>query len=1204
MNYLQRSVLTCLLLTASTLVLAQTKPSDKKKYQGLLWEISGKGLPKPSYLFGTMHVSSKLAFHLSDSFYHCIRKADIVALETDPQQLQEDFSKSSMLRLSSRYMADMGAGFMTKDAFTIGAYADLLRTGLTYRPEMINHLLYRSFAAQEDFEEDTFLDMYIYQVGKKMGKRATGVENFAESERLMLEAYRDAANDKKAKRPGRDVGNTGDKLNDAYRRGDLDMLDSLSNNQFSSSAFLEKFLYKRNENMFRSIDSIIRRDGLFAGVGAAHLPGERGLINMLRKAGYTVRPIAMTNRDSEQKEQIEKIKAPVVFQPYASADGWVKAELPGKLYNFSSLTMLNQLQYADLANGAYYLVSRIRTNALSLGQSEQDVYAKVDSLLYENIPGRIISRKSISNNGYKGFDILNRTRRGDLQRYNIFITPFEVMIFKISGTGDYAQGEEANRFISSIQLQPLKTAGWIDYRSPDNSFSVRMPHTPVSGSNFALRTFSKRLEYEALDMQNGNSYLVIRKTIPDYEILEEDSTDISFAEESFQLSPFIKQQKSRQFIQHKGRHCLEMVNQNNDNSYTQTRILLQGPQYFILSARYKNDKKAVQEFFHSFTTGNPQYTKFEPYRDTSLYYSVSTAIKPTEDDALMDAISGARAEEEDFLYRTRSKVFRSDSTGEEIKVSFEKFSRYYSTKDSAEFWQSQEEDLNNDGDYVIASRRFEHLPGWESLLLKMRDTNSSRNLLAKVLVRGSARYTIQAITDDVQGPSSFVTTFFDSFKPADTLFGQSIYISQGDALIADFHSKDSTTRAQARKSVGTANYNDEHAPALIKLIRGWNTTEKNYLEVKKDLIRELGYIKHPAILPFLRSAYVAANDTASLQYSILFSLVKQQTTESYALFNELVMQEIPIFSDNNSLSSITSVMQDSLQLAATLFPDLLKLTALTDYKESVYGLLAELVDSNAIQPSVYAPYISQIAFDARVEVQKELAGEQNRMDRDEDDEINRGQERLYENTSLQEFAVLLFPYRKQNKNAERFFTRFEASNNPLQQIPLAKLYLRNRWPVSDSVLLSVAAQEKYRIHLWQALKDIDRLDKFPSAWKQQEAIAKSVLYGAVPYDIKLDSVVLLSKQHTVHRFKKGIVYLYKFRQKEDEDWYLGISGLQPDDEKQSSGNQSLTQFTNIRYKTDKPTAEQFNKVLRQVKYKNRYGWDDEGFLNAFHQGDY
>ena len=74
------------------LVLAQTAPK-KNKYPSLLWEISGNGLKKPSYLFGTMHVSSKLAFHLADSFYVGIRQADVVALETNPESWQEDMTQ-------------------------------------------------------------------------------------------------------------------------------------------------------------------------------------------------------------------------------------------------------------------------------------------------------------------------------------------------------------------------------------------------------------------------------------------------------------------------------------------------------------------------------------------------------------------------------------------------------------------------------------------------------------------------------------------------------------------------------------------------------------------------------------------------------------------------------------------------------------------------------------------------------------------------------------------------------------------------------------------------------------------------------------------------------------------------------------------------------------------------------------------------------
>ena len=60
----------------------QQKPAPK--YPSLFWEITGNGLQKPSYLFGTMHVSNKLAFHLSDSFYHALKSVDAVALELNP----------------------------------------------------------------------------------------------------------------------------------------------------------------------------------------------------------------------------------------------------------------------------------------------------------------------------------------------------------------------------------------------------------------------------------------------------------------------------------------------------------------------------------------------------------------------------------------------------------------------------------------------------------------------------------------------------------------------------------------------------------------------------------------------------------------------------------------------------------------------------------------------------------------------------------------------------------------------------------------------------------------------------------------------------------------------------------------------------------------------------------------------------------------
>ncbi|MGF2414671.1 MAG: TraB/GumN family protein, partial [Ferruginibacter sp.] len=255
-------LLTTLILLAFSIFTAngQQPKKPEKKYQSLLWEISGNGLTRPSYLFGTMHVSNKLAFHLADSFYSAIRSADVVALETNPANWQDDYSKPNIFDRNSfsdggdyaYKLLDIPNDYIRKNTFALNKYESKIKLAMATEPAMINGMLYRTYNQVADFEEDTYLDMYIFQTGSKLGKKLAGVENFEESQKLVAEAYKDAAKEKRSKK--NDVDYSYDdyvkspySIEDAYRKGDLDMLDSLEMKQLNSKAFLEKFLYKRNE---------------------------------------------------------------------------------------------------------------------------------------------------------------------------------------------------------------------------------------------------------------------------------------------------------------------------------------------------------------------------------------------------------------------------------------------------------------------------------------------------------------------------------------------------------------------------------------------------------------------------------------------------------------------------------------------------------------------------------------------------------------------------------------------------------------------------------------------------------------------------------------------------------------------------------------------------------------------------------------------
>src|SRR5690606_3452955 len=110
-------------------------------------------------------------------------------------------------------------------------------------------------------------------------------------------------------------GFSSDRLQESYRTGNLDWLDSINHYNSTSAAFDEKFLYQRNDIQANGIDSILRSGlSLFVGVGAAHLPGERGVIEILRARGYQLRPVKMGSRDSEHKKLVEKLRVPVSFK--------------------------------------------------------------------------------------------------------------------------------------------------------------------------------------------------------------------------------------------------------------------------------------------------------------------------------------------------------------------------------------------------------------------------------------------------------------------------------------------------------------------------------------------------------------------------------------------------------------------------------------------------------------------------------------------------------------------------------------------------------------------------------------------------------------------------------------------------------------------------------------------------------------------------
>lgn len=1174
---------------------------NQKKYPSLLWEISGNGLTKPSYLFGTMHISNKMVFNLSDSFYKAIKGVDVVALEQNPEVWQEAYSKEDMGGGDDFMASQLFRSFnisnerLTEQTFSLSNYESKIQLGLASEARMVNGMLYRNNVGQEDFEEETYLDMYIYRLGRKLDKIVTGVEDYKESNKLVKEAYRDMYKDKKQRKnydiDGYDYKR---KMEEAYRKGDLDLLDSLQVVTTVSHAFNEKFLFKRNDIQAYSIDTILKKHSLFVGVGAAHLPGERGVIELLRKKGYTLRPVTIGQRNSEEKDKLEKIRVPLVFKRQYTEDSLFSVEIPGdKFFRFGSFLQSNMVQFADMANGSYYMVTRVKTNASLLGQSPDEVLRKTDSLLYENIPGKILSKKAISKNTFKGYDIINRTRKGDEQRYNIFVLPNELIILKISGLADYVTGgKEAGQFLSSVIFDSSSYASKPTiYQPPYGGFTAVFPARPVYTAE--ERNDKDRSEWWSSD-NKGNDYFIFKTTIQQYDYIEEDTFELRLMEESFKNSSIFQRGIANgKTGSWKGYPVINAKYPYTDAAGIKVRYLIQGANYYIIGARYTKDESAADQFINSFDVTPTYYGEVKERKDTAAGFTVKSPLfyppaDTTDNFSLQDLYAMAAGEDNgeagsylDMLKSMTMKTIGNDTTGEHITLISFRFPKYTYLKDSSEFMKSRVFVSSHDSDYIVKTRKESVTPsGWYFIYYKATDTASSRIITAKSFYKNGVIFYLVNMGDSITPPGEFVSNFFETFTPADTFQNFNVFEKKSKLFFEEYFSTDSMVSKKALQGMAASLFDSSDLPQIKKAIAQLSWKNKNYLSLKKRWINVVSNFRDTASVDYLTALYMDAKDTSFLQNAILDGLLQMRTRASFTSFKNLLLAEPPAlasgdnayddysgfnmdmmleaFANENSPNKRSRFfgykwepLYDTPALSATIIPDLLDMITLDDYKDDILQLLAHAVDSGYIKSDTYKQYYNKFLLEAKQQVKKKAAKEDEKeMDKLESDEeadvySQYGYRSNSYNNDLENYAVLLMPFWDRSEDVPAFFDRLLQLRDKGSRMAAAVLMLRNKKTVADSILVSLASDDKYRLDLYNDLNNAGLAEQFPAKYNNQYDIARSALHGSFYY-AKIDSLVYIDRIQVNDRANKGWLYFYKYKKfKDDIEWRIAYSGLQP-----------------------------------------------------------
>jgi uncharacterized protein YbaP (TraB family) len=1187
---------------------------SQSTYPSILWEISGNGLQKPSYLFGSMHISNKEVFHLSDSFYMAIKSCDVVALEVDPNEWQPDMFRleeaQQVVRLYSYSATD--AEYLSENDFRQKNYTDQLIAALREEPFEMNGLLYRTTTPMANFQEDTYLDLYIYQTGRRLGKEGAGVENYLRSEKISIEATEAELKEKKERKTfpeGENAFTIGMKMQEAYRHGDLSLMDSLDQLLSSSKAFTEKFLYDRNVIQAGSMDSIMRHKSLFVAVGAAHLPGSRGVIELLRKKGYTLRPVKMADQDADDRERIDRLHVPVNSHPVMSEDGFIRCSLPGGWYRRGESTNPSW-QFADMANGSYYMLTRVKTQSGLTGQSSGAVLKTIDSLLYDNIPGRILSKKEIERNGYTGFEIVNKNRGGDLQRYMILVAPTEILIFKMSGKEEYVSGKEADEFFASIQLKEADYQ-WTNYSPPQGGFQVSFPASPaVSYTGFGGR--SKPVwQYEAVSAA-GESYLILKDNINNTHFLEEDTVDLHLIEESLKGSKVIVKELSRRFGQLDGHDCLDLEFSTTMGGRLKAKAVISGPEYYLVLTAAKKENADMSRFVSSFHLAPIHYAQPEWFTDTMRHFTVRTPVRPVVPEALRPLTEAwttfpmFQEQESPVGYVAETKVlhacFRNDTTGEIVHVVASTFPDYFYRPDTTVFWENEMHWKRLKAEFILDTREYfgDSVCGYRYTLL---DTNSSRKVLGLAVLQGNTLFKVTALTDKTGEESPFLREFFSSFTPQAPTNGYTVFNSKTALFFSRYRSRDSAERHIAHEALSHILFTPTDLPELRSIIVSLKPGDKNYIETKSELIRSLGRIRDTCclapVVAYVKELYENSGDTTAFQDAALEAMVRLPDKKAYALVKTWLVQTPPVFETAGQLRGLFEHIGEDTTLALSVFPDVLQLIPVEGYKSPILQLMAGMADSSRLPGNAYEGYFTGLFSDAQILLKKQQLTEQKSNDDEESpvqprisvigydpppmDELQGVDLRPARSSAprLDKYAEWLAPYYDRPAVARWYNQLLQIKSLPVRHAVVLVL-IRNNRPVPDSVLHALAADDWHRARLYSDLVQAGKADLFPAEFRNQEAMARSVLFDRRAEGREAETQ-LVGKQHVVTPVAAGYIYFFKYKVKGQEGWMMGISGVQPDDGKAVNTNSYLAEWTGLPLNGAGPELQQFqNKVPQWI----------------------
>jgi uncharacterized protein YbaP (TraB family) len=1148
------------LLYISLLITSVLQAQNKS----LFWEISGNGLTKNSYLYGTMHVNDKISFHLSDSFFKNLLSSDIVANESNPETWGDlnDLMKNNDFNSYKKFYTEFYLFPTTKE--------NIQTIFINDNAKYFRNMLSGAEGDQADFQEDTVLDMFIFQTGKKYKKKIVGLEDAKESMLSILQIIDEDAKPKEENKLALvkilKNRNPQEVLKEFYREKDIIMLDSVYKLIFSKKAH-DALIVNRNKIMTKSIDSIVKTGSLFSAVGAAHLAGNDGIIELLRQKGYTVKPIIDTFSENgkNQKKTIEAYFPNPNFIVSQTKDKMV--QLP--LYK-TTIEENESMGSPDFTNGGAITIKRIPLNYFLKNNTITYNPKSLDSLFFEKIPGDIIEKKYAEQSNFASYDIKNITKTGNAQHSKFYITALEIISIAMTGPANYVRQYE-NEVFENIKIKPFKNE-WEKIKPLKGGFEAEVPsYNFVFGNSVGKGT---NIDIQAYDNQEKAYYFLREKTLNDTSFLENSE----YEQKQIHYQFYLQQNQDSTATQYNKIENSFVSSSKIGNRNIKLKTFISGNKYYMLGSVNASEANA-NRFFNSFVLIPFDYkSKSKILIDSITNYKIEIPEKENEN-LFLKLNKNQREAKNAFKVVNQYQAFNSEM-GREIKLAYHKFPKYERTLSIDSLQRMLKKELLNQYDedpqqnyFEAENESYETATSllspelflkkgflrslWDEILADKKDNyeflsesitfnkeqnsytinaliskpNATQSIKYKVLYKNNAYYLLNTLVEkNYKNDDPFIEKAFNSLDFVENIKPDTAE-DKVKLFIEDAKNEKDTIRYSALNTIANLDITKNDFEVITNFINTFNFKESE-TDAITSLLEKIGKIDDERVIPYLEHYYKKESTKTEVQISILKSISYQKSKAAYKKINELLEYDLPISDLQYEIGSLFYTFEKDPENSKELFPEIFQYYSIKEYNKPIISFCNSLLEQKLISVKKLKAFKKILLTNTKLEYKRVASWNQKNKATQEatakEDEVTFYSESSKSLTDLINYTNLIYNY-ADDYAVKEILKKIKSLDIPELNIELARLGITHS-ALNTTEIEGFLNDPKTQFVTINLLLNQNKKDLIHFT---DDEIAKSAALNFQNLSEK-DSITLLKKQIVEKDNHEISFYFYQIHRKNDE----------------------------------------------------------------------